>query len=451
MADDPRGAQGSARTEAPHVAHRDRDRAGSRDGRRHVHADRLDRPGLRLDLHRRPQGVERSDQRQDGIRPLERRRLSGADARRLAARQGARPVRRRGGRRQRRRTGTADREERQGDRLRRRAEPRLQHRERRLALQPAHPRRRIVAAAGRRRDRRVDREEGALQAGTDRRGPGGRPGAQVADLGVRPLRLGLDDRRRDTLGLRPADGPAVVRQARPAGRDRGRCEAGRVRRRARSRASGEHSCDRAGENGRPAGRGRCSGDERLHLVPARLPARLRRDRALRRQLRDRQLALDHDRPANARVRDPTNRGRLAPADPDLDPDRGPRRRCARVARRAPGGLRAGEGPVRAVRRRRLHAAEQRPRAHPDRRADRARGRDRRHGRREPSTRLPCDARASARGRARRSDLAAVAARVPARSGVDPPDRARLRRPQLGALRAWSEHDHAPRSGWAWAR
>ena len=80
---------------------------------------------------------------------------------------------------------------------------------------------------------------------------------------------------------------------------------------------------------------------------------------------------------------------------------------------------------------------------PDRRADRARGRDRRHRRREPQARLPCDARASARGRARRSDLAAVAARVPARSGVDPPDRARLRRPQLGALRAWSEHDHAP--------
>ncbi len=54
-------------------------------------------------------------------------------------------------------------------------------------------------------------------------------------------------------GFCPVDGAAAVRQARPAGRDRGRCEARRVRRRARSRASGEHSCDRPGENGCPAG------------------------------------------------------------------------------------------------------------------------------------------------------------------------------------------------------
>ena len=56
-------------------------------------------------------------------------------------------------------------------------------------------------------------------------------GTQAADLGVRPLRLGLDDRRRDALGLCPVDGAAAVRKARPAGRDRGRCEARRVRRR----------------------------------------------------------------------------------------------------------------------------------------------------------------------------------------------------------------------------
>ena len=44
----------------------------------------------------------------------------------------------------------------------------------------------------------------------------------------------------------------------------------------------------------------------LHLVPARLPADVRRHCALRRQLRDRELALDHHRAADARVRDPAH-------------------------------------------------------------------------------------------------------------------------------------------------
>ena len=39
--------------------------------------------------------------------------------------------------------------------------------------------------------------------------------------------------------------------------------------------------------------------ERVHLLPAEVPARVRRDRALRGRVRDRELALDHDRPAHA--------------------------------------------------------------------------------------------------------------------------------------------------------
>ena len=57
------------------------------------------------------------------------------------------------------------------------------------------------------------------------------------------LRLGLDDRRRHARGLRPADGAGPVRQARPAGRDRGRREAGRLRRSSSSRSS-SRSCRR---------------------------------------------------------------------------------------------------------------------------------------------------------------------------------------------------------------
>ena len=39
--------------------------------------------------------------------------------------------------------------------------------------------------------------------------------------------------------------------------------------------------------------------EGLHQLPAEVPARLRRDRAVRGRIRDRELALDHDRPAHA--------------------------------------------------------------------------------------------------------------------------------------------------------
>ena len=56
-----------------------------------------------------------------------------------------------------------------------------------------------------------------------------------------------------------------------------------------------------------------------------LPARLRRHRAVRRRVRDRQHALDHGRPADARVRDAAHARRLAPAGAALGRARGARR------------------------------------------------------------------------------------------------------------------------------
>ena len=93
---------------------------------------------------------------------------------------------------------------------------------------------------------------------------------------------------------------------------------------------------RAGEGGRVR-------HERVHHLPPRLPARVRRHRALRRQLRDRELALDHDRAAHARVRDDPDARSLAPAGARLDRDRGARRRNARIDRRSVSGLVLAKG------------------------------------------------------------------------------------------------------------
>ena len=54
-----------------------------------------------------------------------------------------------------------------------------------------------------------------------------------------------------------------------------------------------------GAVGRRPGTGGCRRDRRVHLLPAELPARVRRHRAVRRRVRDRELALDHDRAAHA--------------------------------------------------------------------------------------------------------------------------------------------------------
>ena len=92
-------------------------------------------------------------------------------------------------------------------------------------------------------------------------------------------------------------------------------EAGRERPAAPLRDPGDPAAERAGALGPAAGPGGCRRDERVHLVPARVPARVRRDRAVRRLVRDRELALDHDRPAHARVRDAADARRVAAPGP----------------------------------------------------------------------------------------------------------------------------------------
>ena len=246
--------------------------------------------------------------RQVGVRPLAGPGLVRADAAasRCSPRCAALPGRR-CGRGQRRRRGAARRPERQGDRLRRRAEPRLQHR--RTPQSPFNPlraRRRHVAARQRGRDRQEHRRPRSTSQvgdtiGVQAEGPvqqlkisGLVKFGSAASLGGATL-AGFDlptaQRLFDKQGQ--LDEIAVA------------AEAERLRRRAPADASQAilpptaqvRTGDGAGARGREPTR------TRFITLPARLPARLRRHRALRRQLRDRQLALDHDRAADARARD----------------------------------------------------------------------------------------------------------------------------------------------------
>ncbi len=242
-------------------------------------------------------------------------------------------------------------------------EPRLLDRQRRLGVQPAD--------AGRRRRGPV-----RTRSSSTRRPPASRtstvgekigvqaegPVERDARLGHRPVQLGPHDRRRDARRVRPPDGAASLQEGRPAGRDRRRREARTSPdARARRRDRGDPPTDGTGADGERAGARRRSGHERVHLVPPHVPARVRRDRALRRLVRHRELALDHDRPAHARVRDPANHRCDEPPGPRLRHRRSARRRSRRLDRRPLPRAAAREGPLQAVRRRRLHAAELRAR------------------------------------------------------------------------------------------
>ena len=121
------------------------------------------------------------------------------------------------------------------------------------------------------------------------------------------------------------------------------------------------AADAGADAARPRRR-RTRGTRSVPQLPAEVPARVRRHRAVRRRVRDRQLALDHDRPAHARVRDPADARRLAKQVLAL----GPRSRRSSWASLASIvglflGLALAKRPVQAVRRGRLHAAEHRPR------------------------------------------------------------------------------------------
>ena len=90
-------------------------------------------------------------------------------------------------------------------------------------------------------------------------------------------------------------------------------------------------------------------DEGMAYDPL-LPARLRRHRAVRRRVRDLQHAVDHGRPAHARVRDAAHARRVAQAGAALGAARGPRDRPRGLGDRALPRLRDREGDARAVQR-----------------------------------------------------------------------------------------------------
>ena len=107
-------------------------------------------------------------------------------------------------------------------------------------------------------------------------------------------------------------------QIRVAGKD------GRHAGRARGRHRDGPPAGNAGAHRRGAGRRGRRGHERVHLLPPLLPARVRGHRPVRRCLRDRQLALDHDRPAHARARDAADARRIPAPGADAGRRRGAR-------------------------------------------------------------------------------------------------------------------------------
>ena len=218
--------------EAPDGAYGDRDRPRRRDDQRDVRPHGLDRPGLRQDLHGRPSGLRRGDQRQVGVRHVAVGRLAHAHVRRVSPPEGAGALRGRTGRGKRQqRVHAPDRQRRQGDpvRSRRFSESRLLHRERNVALQSFHPRHGHLAGTWRGRHRQRDGLEEASRSRSGHRRPGGRAGSDVPGLRDHAVQLWAHDRGRHARGLRPPDGAGPLRKARAIGRDRGRREAERHR------------------------------------------------------------------------------------------------------------------------------------------------------------------------------------------------------------------------------
>ena len=291
---------------------RARDRARRRDDQRDVRPHGLDRQRVRQDLHGRPSGLGR---RRSPASPRSTSRTAAASrSRRSTSRSSARCARsRRSGRP--REASTATRRQligKDGKAIVYGGAPNLGF------ASPTATRRstrsgssRALAGAGRDRHRQGDgRQEGLRDRRRDRR-PGGRArssasGSPGSWSSARPL-----DRRRDARRLRPPDGAASCSRRRAARRDRGRREAGRTPQQLLAAIRPILPPDAQVRTGAGAGAGGRGGHERVHLVPAGVPARVRRDRAVRRLVRDRELALDHDRAADARVRDAADARRIA--------------------------------------------------------------------------------------------------------------------------------------------
>ena len=307
--------EGPARPQAADGADGDRDRARRRDGQRHVRPDRLDRQGVRLDLHRVRPGLGRRRSRGKSAFDLGDDTARAAPTlRRVAARRRCASVpevaEAEGGV-----DGEAQLIGDDGKAIVYGGAPNLGFS---IANgdSPFNPLTLVEGAwpkAGRGRDRRRDGRQGGLRGRRDDRRPGRRarssscasPGivkfGSVSTIGGATL-AGFDLPTAQRLFDKPGKLDEIAVAAKPGVTDRAADRRRSSRSSRRTRRSGRA---RAGRRGR-------GGDERVHHVPADLPARVRRHRALRRQLRDRELALDHDRAADARVRDAAHARRLAP-------------------------------------------------------------------------------------------------------------------------------------------
>ena len=133
-----------------------------------------------------------------------------------------------------------------------------------------------------------------------------------------------EPRRRDARGLRPADRADALRPEGPARPDPREGEARRVARAAGRRDPGDPPAGHTGPHRRGTGEGGREGRRGLPQLPPDLPARVRLHRALRRRVRDRELAVDHDRAADPRARHPADARRLAQAGALVDHRRGAR-------------------------------------------------------------------------------------------------------------------------------
>ena len=413
-----RRAQGPRGPQAPRAAHRVRRRHRRLDGQRHLHPHRHACRSRSTGLFAASYGnTDAVIPRQGGRQELhERQRRHGP---RLAARRGPRPARgRRRGRRgppaggQRRRH---HRPGRQGGRPRRASAASYRHRQ--PALHPAEAQDRRVgrrAAAGRRSTpappprsttRSATRSPSRRSARSTRTGHRHRL--------VRRRRLA---RLRQHRGLGHHDRADAARPRGPLRLDLDRGEAGHLAGRSSCGPSSRSSpANLEVKDSDAAGRRTTRRTQRQPGDDPLLPARLRRHRAVRRRVRDLQHAVDHGRPAHARVRHAADARRLAQAGHALGRARGPRDRPRRLAS---SGSSLGSGSPRAwspcsarsastcrrpttvfaprtiivslLARHRDHAARQHPARAPGdpRAADRGgpRGRDAAAGRASPRTR-----------------------------------------------------------------
>ena len=193
----------------------------------------------------------------------------------------------------------AARAQRQDGVVRLQPDARLQRRPVRPPAELAEARLRPLAGRDRARRRHQHRLQEAPEGRPADRRPGRRPGAAPADLRDRQVRLGQLARRHDADRLhagRPRSGcsPSPVSWTRSTSPPRaGPARSSWSTRSSRSSRATPRSAPA------PAGADRHQLARQLAGLPEHAAAGVRRDRAVRRRVRDRQLAVDHDRAAHA--------------------------------------------------------------------------------------------------------------------------------------------------------